>query len=307
MKTLTAIHSFIDSRRSSNLSPITIDWYLKRLTDFAVSYPSLPKDARNIERFLSSVKGEENKHGYYRTLKVLYRFLRKRYRVPNPVELIEPPRRPKKIMATLEPGEMMRLMHSPEKLRDKVILFLLRDTGIRSSELAGLCKKVIGQETITVNGKSGQRQVPISEETRHLLHTLIEQNGDKSEIIFHGERGALSRSGVYRIVSAHMKKAGISGPKLGGHRIRHAFGKNYLVSGGDLRSLQELMGHKRITTTEKYTNLSKKDLIDKHHQFTPLKAAYAAAQESLWKDEAVKEAEELLTKKEIKNDHRPSY
>jgi hypothetical protein len=99
-----------------------------------------------------------------------------------------------------------------------------------------------------------------------------------------------------------MEKAGISGPKLGGHRIRHAFGKGYLVSGGDLRSLQELMGHSDITTTQKYASLNLNDTIRKHHTFSPLRAARAAAQESFFDtNAALKEVEEILKQKKPGN------
>jgi hypothetical protein len=73
-----------------------------------------------------------------------------------------------------------------------------------------------------------------------------------------------------------------------------AFGKNYVVNGGDPRSLQEIMGHSNISTTEIYTNLSQRDLIAEHHQFTPLRSVHAPAQGSLFTPWAVKEADEIL-------------
>ena len=92
-----------------------------------------------------------------------------------------------------------------------------------------------------------------------------------------------------------MKQAGIEGPKLGPHRIRHGFAKTYLMNGGDLRSLQEIMGHASITTTEEYLRYADKEIIRKHHMFTPLKLAHAAAQESfLDKSGVMKEVEEIL-------------
>jgi site-specific recombinase XerD len=111
----------------------------------------LPEDPEPIEEFLSRIRSEENKHGYYRTLKAFYRFLKKRYQLSNPIEVIEPPRRPKKIMATLELVELMQLLYSATTLRDKAILTLLVDTGMRSSELASLRKKDIGQVRAAAN------------------------------------------------------------------------------------------------------------------------------------------------------------
>jgi len=295
MNTLTALNSFIHSRISANLSPETIDWYRRNLQRFFDSYAELPQDPSPIEDFLASVRGcPDSRHGYYRCLKAFYRFLRKRYQVSNPIDLVDPPRRPRKVMATLEPHELMRLLHSTwANLRDRAVVQLFIDTGMRSGELAKMRKCQIKEETVVVNGKTGQHEVPISEETRRLLLTLASQDGS-DEYLFHGQRGPLTRRGIYRIVRRYMSKAGIGGPKLGGHRLRHAFGKNYIVNGGDLRSLQEIMGHASITTTQKYATLNLTDTVEKHHRFTPLRAAHAAAQESFFKVEVVKEAEAIL-------------
>lgn len=307
MKTLAAIQSFILSRKALGLSPKTIAWYSCKLSRFAHFSPELPQDPEALDEFLSSIpvdenRGDENKHGYYRALRALYRFLRKRKllpeEIPNPIDLIETPHRKKKVMPTLEPEQLMRLLNSASGLRDRTLLTLLIDTGIRTSELANLQKRDIQSETILVRGKTGQREVPISEETRRLLLAVTGQDGGPSPYVFAGRSGPLSRYAIYCIVKSHMEKAGIRGPKLGAHRVRHAFGKNYLVNGGDLRSLQELMGHSEITTTEKYSSLNLKDNIRKHNQFTPLRSTHATAQQSfLDRPLAVKEAEAILAQK----------
>lgn len=294
MKTQMAVNDFLRSRQAGNLSPITIAWYRDKLQLFARSYPKLPKKPGPIEEYLATIKGApETRHAQFRALRAFFKFLSQRYKLPNPMTKVAPPRCPKKVMATLEPGEMMRLLaSSSSSLRDNALLTLLIDTGIRTSEAAGLRKQDIKESTVTVRGKTGEREIPISEETRRLLLVLIT---DKSEYVFNGHKGPLGRHGVYRIVRACMREAGIYGPKLGGHRLRHAFGKGYLVSGGDLRSLQQIMGHANITTTEKYASLTLDDTIKKHHQFTPLRLAHAAAQESLFDTEqALEEAEKIL-------------
>jgi integrase/recombinase XerD len=137
--------------------------------------------------------------------------------------------------------------------------------------------------------------VPISEETRRLLLTLISADG-KSEYVFLNERGnPLTRYGVYWIVRGYMRKAGIQPPKLGSHRLRHSFGRGYLINGGDVRSLQLILGHADIRTTQKYASLNITDLVAKHHTFTTLRPAHAAAQESfLDKVKALEEAEAIV-------------
>ena len=299
MKTLVAIQAFIHNRQAKNLRPKTIEWYDGFLRRFAHFCPELPMNPEPIEEFLTQVTGEpETKHAYYRCLKALYRFICRRHRLPNPIELIDSPRCPKKIMPTLEPREMMQLLNLANlanNLRDRALLSIFIDSGARASEIATLRRQNINENTIKVSGKTGEREVPISDETRRLLLALIAANR-AGDYVFTNQRGQpLSRHGIYWIIRAYMRQAGIQGPKLGSHRVRHAFGKGYLVNGGDLRSLQEIMGHAHISTTQKYTSLNLNDVVAKHHKFTPLRSAHAAAQESLFdKAEALEEAEKIL-------------
>ncbi len=305
MKTQQAINEFLNSRQALNLSQESINWYQYKLQRFAQVCRKLPKDPRLIESFLAALKPPEatrkyslaTKQNQFNALRTFFRFISERYKKRNPMAKMRPPGRDsdEEPPATLEPDEEMRLLNSAtSNLRAQAILTLFVDSGIRSGELAGLLRENIKAEMVRVRGKTGVREVPISEETRRLLLSLIADDS-KDGYVFHGHKGRLTRHGIYRIVHEHMKRAGIQGPKLGPCRIRHAFGKNYLVNGGDLRSLQLLMGHKRITTTQKYTALALKDLIEKHHQFTPLRSAHAAAQQSfLDTSQVVKEAEAIL-------------
>jgi integrase len=294
MRTELALREFIASRTAANLSPATIEWYEDRLLPFAKSCPTLPRRPEPIEMFLATVHGSpETKFDVYRALKTFFRFISSRHRIPNPMDAIKPPRRPKTLMATLEPNELMRLLESAQDPRDRAILTLIMDNGVRAGEVCSLLKHNIKQETIVVRGKTGWREVPISDETRRLLLQVAADSPD--DYVFHGHKGPITRHLIYAIVRRHMEKAGIKGPKLGPHRIRHAFGKNYLVEGGDLRSLQEIMGHADLKTTEKYATLNLTDIIKKHRKFSPLRAAHAAAQESLFDTSAaLREAEEIL-------------
>jgi integrase/recombinase XerD len=296
MRTELALQEFLASRISSNLSPRTVEWYEDRLLSFVKSCPNLPRRPEPIEAFLVTASGSrETKRDTFNALRTFFRFICKRHRIPNPMEAINPPSHPKTRMATLEPNELMKLLHSAQDLRDRAILTLIMDNGVRAGEVCSLLKHNIKQETILVDGKTGWREVPISEETRRLLLQVAAKSPD--EHVFHGHKGPITRFCIYRTVREHMEKAGIKGPKLGPHRIRHAFGKNFLVEGGDLRSLQEIMGHTDIKTTQKYATLNLTDIIKKHHKFSPLRAAHAAAQESLFDtNAALREAEAILLK-----------
>ncbi|MBA7586075.1 Tyrosine recombinase XerC [subsurface metagenome] len=294
MRTEQAVQEFLASRIAANLRPATISWYKDRLLPFARSCPTLPRRPEPIECFLATVQGSpETRWGCYRALKTFFRFMSSRHRIPNPMDAMDPPRRPKILMATLEPNELMRLLQSAQDPRDRAILTLLIDNGVRAGEVCSLLKHNIKQETVVVYGKTGWREVPISDETRRLLLQIAAISPD--DHVFHGHKGPITRHLIYAIVRRHMEQVGIKGPKLGPHRIRHGFGKNFLMSGGDLRSLQEIMGHADVKTTEKYASLNLTDIIKKHQKFSPLRAAHAAAQESfLDKIKAVEEAEVIV-------------
>jgi integrase/recombinase XerD len=297
MRTEQALQEFIASRVAANLSRATISWYEDRLLPFARSCPTFPRRPEPIECFLATIQGSpETRWDVYRALKTFFKFMSSRRRLPNPMDAIKPPRRPKTLMPTLESFEMMQVLNGAEVPRDRAILTLIMDNGVRADEVCSLLKHNIRQETVVVHGKTGWREVPISEETRRLLLQIAATSPD--DHVFHGHKGPITRHLIYAIVRRALERAGIKGPKLGPHRIRHAFGKNFLVQGGDLRSLQQIMGHADIKTTEKYATLNLTDIIKKHRQFSPLRGVHAAAQESLFTSEALKEAEEILRRKE---------
>jgi integrase/recombinase XerD len=297
VKTELAIREFLDSRISANLSPATISWYKDRLYPLTKSCPDLPRRPEPIERFLATIQGSpETKYDVYRALKTFFKFMCSRRKLPNPMDDIRSPRRPRTLMPTLEVGELINLLHSCESPRDRAVITLLVDCGVRAGEVCSLLKHNIKQETIIVHGKVGWREVPVSGETKRLLLQVAALSAD--DYVFHGQKGLMTRHLIYAIVRRALEKAGIKGPKLGPHRLRHAFGKNFLVQGGDLRSLQEIMGHADIETTQKYASLNLTDIVKKHQKFSPLKAAHDAAQESLFATEAMKEAEQILQTKE---------
>ena len=214
MRTEQALREFIASRVAANLSPATIEWYEDRLLPFAKSCPTLPRRPEPIEAFLATVQGSpETKYDVFRALKTFFKFMSSRHRLPNPMDAIKPPRRPRTLMPTLEIGELIRLLNSAESPRDKAIITLLVDCGVRAGELCSLLKHNIKEETIIVHGKVGWREVPISEETRRLLLQLATTSPD--DHVFWGHKGPITRHLIYAIVRRALEKAGIKGPKLG--------------------------------------------------------------------------------------------
>jgi integrase/recombinase XerD len=293
MRSEAALQNFLLHCQAAKLKPSTIAWYESKLKPFVISYPNLPLKPEPIESFLASITGEPHTcHAYFRALRAFYNFICSRTHRSNPMDKVAAPRCPHKVMPTLEPAELMRVLFQSQPTdRDRAILTLLIDTGARAAEVATLRWQDVKTDTIYVQGKVGQREIPISDETKRLMSS-IRQPGD--DYVFMSNRGPLTRHGIYRIVRRYFTMAGISGPKLGPHRLRHTFGKNYLVAGGDVRSLQLIMGHSHITSTERYSSLALENTIAKHHKFTPLHMAHQAAQESMFKEETINEATEII-------------
>lgn len=278
MKTVQCIEMFIATKRARGLSERTIEFYSSNLHRFAQVHPELPGDAFMIESFIGAIPGtQETRHAYYRCLRALYNYLLKRHLIEtNPMILVEAPRLPRKVMPTLESLDinLVLIFLVTKSVRDRALITLLLDTGIRSGEAVNLRVSDVHDGYVLVTGKTGQRKVPISEATQQSLDNLIDMF-DSSSYVFMGQHGRLTRSGVYRIVRQAMRQIGANGHKLGAHRLRHSFGRHYLVNGGDVRSLQLILGHSNITTTEKYASLADSEVAEKHRQFSPLRRVYA--------------------------------
>jgi len=198
MNTAAAVQAFLYSRRSLNRRSGTIKWYEKNLSRFIAFSEELPTEPEPIEQFLAEVvsyEQEQTRHGYYRTLKALYRFTCRRRRLPNPMDFIDPPARHKRVKASLTAQELMVLLTKPPGARDIALLTLLIDSGCRAGEAVSLRKKHIYEGYVVVDGKTGQRFVFISEETRRLLLNLVAINNGDSDHVFLGQRGVLTTSG----------------------------------------------------------------------------------------------------------------
>lgn len=276
MKTAKAMELFLTNCELRGLSVRTIKTYKQQLSYLAQAFPKLPTTPEAIETLLARIDATpETKHSYFRTYRAAYNFLDKRHKTGNPMLNVTAPRLKPKVMPTLEMSDIgllpifIKNSHYQNKLeldRDMALISLLLDTSIRSSEATGLKREDIKEHYIKVKGKVGERIVPISDS---VVKLLLELPNYEDGYIFHGHRGKMTRSGAYLIVKRALQRIGIKGAKCGPHRLRHTFGRQYLVLGGDLRSLQIIMGHSNIQTTEKYASLSNEDVMQKHNKYTP--------------------------------------
>ena len=182
--------------------------------------------------------------------------------------------------------ELRRLLESPKgtdikDLRDKAILELLFSTGLRVSELCSLNSDLdLHSDELSIRGKGGKvRVVFISEEAKSAVRKYLASRKDMSEALFvqvgneirknadkKGEINGLTKRSIERIVKQHAIKAGIS-KKVTPHVMRHMFATDLLSNGADLRSVQSMLGHSSISTTQIYTHVTDKHLRDIHKKF----------------------------------------
>jgi integrase/recombinase XerD len=217
------------------------------------------------------------------TLRHLYRFLvSERLLGQSPLEALESPKLAKKLPHVLSEDEVERLLNQPDPstplgLRDKAMLEFLYATGLRVSELMSLRLDQVNLEAgcVRVFGKGGrERIVPFGEEAQSLLRDYLKERrhqilrGRVSPYVFVNARGAkMTRQAFWKIIRKYGLIAGIRG-NLTPHTLRHCFASHLLDRGADLRSIQTLLGHVDISTTQIYTHVSRerlKRLHQKHH------------------------------------------
>ncbi|OGI82593.1 hypothetical protein A3E95_01125 [Candidatus Nomurabacteria bacterium RIFCSPHIGHO2_12_FULL_44_22b] len=206
-----------------------------------------------------------------------------------PAERIELAKVSQRELDLITPLELERLRASPggnnlSDLRDRAILELLFSTGLRLGELCSLNSDInISSDELSVRGKGGKiRVVFISEEARKAVKKYLEARKDMSDALFiqipsfskdsAGKKEtikdfkSLTKRSIERIVKTHAIKAGIS-KKVTPHVIRHMFATDLLRNGADLRSVQIMLGHSDISTTQIYTHVTDRQLLDVHKKF----------------------------------------
>ena len=193
-------------------------------------------------------------------------------------EKIELADTPEREITILETNELQRLLDAPVKWRDKAILQLLFSTGLRLSELAALNRDDVNFDSseFSVKGKGGKiRVVFLSDAAKDILHEYLKSRADTDEALFvrsskrkdlAGKDLRLSARQIERVVTTAANKAGIVKP-VHVHTLRHQFASDLLQNGADLRSVQTMLGHSSVTTTQIYTHLTNPQLKEVHKKF----------------------------------------
>jgi integrase/recombinase XerC len=263
---LAEFSSYAGARSWQTIDHVVIRGFLSHLYDKGLSKTS-------VARSLAAVRS-------------LYRWLAQEGVVEqNPAKLVATPKLPKKLprvptieeMNSVLDGQMPDTAAFPE--RDRLMLELLYGCGIRNSELTGINLEDIrlSAEAILIRGKGKkERYVPFGEAARNAVgiylparKAILEQTRRNTPALLINRRGGrLTTRSVGRIIKQIAVAKGLS-PDVHPHTLRHAFGTHMLEEGADLRAIQELLGHERLATTQRYTQLSMKHVLQVYDQTHP--------------------------------------
>ena len=199
-------------------------------------------------------------------------------RVISP-EKIELPKTPSRQIETIEYADLERLLAAPKgdslrALRDRAILETFFSTGLRLAELCSLNRYIdIRRGELSVRGKGDKiRVVFLADSTKKAIEAYLAKRTDAEEKLFVSIArsgkviGPITSRSVQRMVAARAKQAGIPG-NIHAHQLRHSFATDLLMNGADIRSVQALLGHANISTTQVYTHLTDKQLREIHTAF----------------------------------------
>jgi integrase/recombinase XerD len=270
------VESFL-SVSAARLAPRTVEAYRRDLTALAVWLRHSPATAtrEDLERYLAELRAEGLAASTIaRRLAAARAFFRHRVLIgaaaENPAADVALPRRARRLPRTLSPGEAERLVEAasgtkPRDLRDRALVELLYGAGLRVSEAVGLERGGVDLDERLVRsiGKGGkERIVPLGRSAAEALRRYLSRGRPfldrrhRPELFLNAQGGALTRAGAFLILRRLADKAGLEPGRVHPHLLRHSFATHLLEGGADLRSVQEMLGHADLATTELYTHVT---------------------------------------------------
>ncbi len=270
-------------RNASNHTIINYTVDLEVFTAFLGDRDIGTVDHLMLRRFLAELRAKNySKRTIARKLASLRSFFRFLYREglikKNPITAISTPKLDKKLPVFLDVGKVERLLQSPSTddiagLRDRALLETMYSTGMRVSELVGLDEGDVDfiSGVVKVFGKgSKERIVPIGEPALKAIQAYLDKRSgskDKDAIFLNKSGRRLTDRSVRRVINKYISQCSIA-EKISPHSLRHSFATHLLDRGADLRSVQELLGHANLSTTQIYTHVTMdrlKAVYDKAH------------------------------------------
>ncbi len=277
---------FLAARRS----PRTVDAYRRDLAGLAAfsDEPVASATVEDLERWVASMRADglasstiarraSAVRSYFRHLALIGA------REDNPAAELALPRRQRRLPRALSPAETERLIdaavgNTPRTLRDRALVELLYGAGLRVSEAVGLEKSAVDLDAriVRVLGKGDKERLvplgrPAAEAVRRYL-ALGRPHLDRRyrpELFLNARGGPLTRAGAFLILRRLAERAGLEPERVHPHLLRHSFATHLLEGGADLRSVQEMLGHADLSTTERYTHVSDRRRREAYFQAHP--------------------------------------
>ena len=275
-------------RSEQGASDHTLRAYAQDLDEFGSFWDKDPKqiDYLDIRSYIASLHHRELKKSSISrklaTIRSFFKYLhREGFVQKNPAKLVASPRVPRTLPRFLDIDKAFSLMDTPrgetfKPARDKAILELLYSSGLRVSELTSLdvVDLDIKESLVRVKGKGRkERIVPIGSMAMEALQNYLPERisiKKKSPALFLNNRGGrLTQRSVRRILVNYSRMINLKGD-IGPHTLRHTFATHLLHEGADLRSIQELLGHSSLSTTQKYTHVDIRHLADVYDKAHPM-------------------------------------
>ncbi len=285
----SAVESFL-ALASARLAPRTVDAYRRDLADLSAWLGGSPADATTdrLAEYVATMRADgKAATTISRRIAAARSFYRHEVllgtRTDNPAAELELPRRRRTLPRTLSPGEAERLIEAaagttPRSLRDRALVELLYGAGLRVSEAVGLERSAVDLEGRLVRciGKgSKERVVPIGREAVEALRRYQSRGRPfldtrhRPELFLNAKGGPLTRAGAFFILRRLAGAAGLEPERVHPHLLRHSFATHLLEGGADLRSVQEMLGHADLATTELYTHVSDRRRRELYFQAHP--------------------------------------
>jgi integrase/recombinase XerD len=279
-------------RVEKGLADNTIQSYSRDLTRFLLflekgKISPLRVTRDHLSEYIASLQGTLSIRSIARnlsSLKMFFRFLISEGEIKeNPTRLLESMKLPQRLPKILSHKEVDLLLAQPDLsrplgLRDKAMLELLYATGLRVSELIGLKVMNINLEVgfvRTIGKGSKERMIPMGEKAKSALQSylldgriILLKRGNAPHLFLNSNGRPMTRQGFWKIMKKYGIMAGIA-KKITPHRLRHSFASHLLEGGADLRSVQIMLGHADISTTQIYTHITGERLKKIHEKYHP--------------------------------------
>ncbi len=286
-----AVEKFIRTKSTKNVSEKTIEYYRHTLKPFVTFLEEIdvlvPEDVitEDIHEFIEERKKKGNKpptiNKYLRAIEAFFRYLQVQDIIKsNPVAGFGRLQETKRVIRTLDEKMITRMFDVIDRgtfvgERNFLFILLLLDTGVRLNEALELKLTDIlwDQRTIYVLGKySKERFVPFSDTLAMYLEYYLDRRGtlEHDYIFVNIEGDQLRRRTIQDAVLDYANSANIKGVRISPHTFRHTFAKMYLMRGGDVFSLQKILGHSCIEMVRVYVEMFSHDITEQHNKFTPL-------------------------------------